>query len=131
MRSFSLDGSCTEEDSETNEGSQMSADENEFYYRTDETILQEKCEACVTHMSPEHERREQEDEPVREIRTEFLLGDRLLRGASQKLCLPTPASFLNHPFFDVYHQECKRQPAIVYRHTRRNSATGCHGDTQA
>ena len=41
---------------------------------------------------------------ISELRTEFMLGDRLLNGTEKKFDLPTPLDILNHEYFSDYRR---------------------------
>ncbi len=67
-----------------------------------------------------------------EVKTEYLLGERMLNGAWRKVKdLPTPLSLLQHDFFACYRDESlkNRAPATTFRHIReKGTAWRLDGD---
>jgi hypothetical protein len=65
---------------------------------------------------------EDENPDGSQIRTEFLLGERLLNGTESKFVgLPTPYSLLHHPYFQEYlpSADKARRPAATFTWTTR------------
>lgn len=82
---------------------------DEVYWRTDETMDTSQHTEDADNMLVDEEdgsrtgSGDEEDSDGSQIRTEFLLGERMLNGSETKFVgLPTPYSLLHHPYFDEY-----------------------------
>jgi hypothetical protein len=95
----------SEDYSDDGEGSRTPSDE--VYWRTNETMDTSHHSVDPEDMLVDEESGtgtgSEEDTDGSQIRTEFLLGERMLNGSETKFQgLPTPYSLLHHPFFDEY-----------------------------
>ena len=105
---------------------------DDVYWKTDETMTSSNHgteegdeEATGTQeISDEHDGTDS-DSDGSQIRTEFLLGDRMLNGAETKFPnLPTPYSLLSHPFFSDYvvANGKGRKPCVSFSYSTRYDA---------
>ena len=112
------------EDSQ-NDGTARSMSSNDCYWRTDETMeTTVLSDEGLSEMALDDEVPD-ENPDGSQIRTEFLLGERLLNGTEDKFIgLPTPYSLLHHPYFEEYlaRPPSGRRPAATFTWNTRYDA---------
>jgi hypothetical protein len=119
LHSDELDGSQT---------NGRSASSDNCYWRTDETMETTMgsddglSDMAVDELAGSASEEEDENPDGSQIRTEYLLGERLLNGTEDKFVgLPTPYSLLHHPYFDEYiaRPSPSRRAAATFTWTTR------------